>query len=99
MGFWDPVTRSDVVRAMDEYDRLGQERFLSEHGFGPARAYILLHDGKSYDSKAVLGVAYKFATGRLLGPHDFNGGLQGAAAVLRSLGFEVRNTRDLRSGR
>ncbi|WP_460665869.1 hypothetical protein [Kribbella swartbergensis] len=81
---------------MEEYDRLGQERFLSEHGFGPARAYILLHDGKSYDSKAILGVAYKFATGRPIGSSDFSGGLHGAAAVLRGLGFEVRNTRDAR---
>ncbi|TCC53461.1 hypothetical protein E0H75_07155 [Kribbella capetownensis] len=99
MGFWDPDTHSDVVRAMGEYDRAGQGRILSEHGFGRAWTYVLLHDSKSYDSKAVLGVAYKFATGRPLGAHDFNGGLQGAAAVLRSLGFEVRNLRDLRSDR
>jgi hypothetical protein len=29
------VTRRDVVRAIQEYDQLGPERFFSEHGFGP----------------------------------------------------------------
>jgi hypothetical protein len=38
-------------------DRLGQERFLTEHGFGPAAAYLLIYDGRSYDFKAIAGVA------------------------------------------
>jgi methionine aminopeptidase len=35
------VTRDDVLRAIQEYDRLGPERFFSEHGFGPSRSYEL----------------------------------------------------------
>jgi hypothetical protein len=49
---------------------------------------------KSYDSKAILGVAYGYATGRPLSPQDFSGGVYGAAGVLRGLGFEIVNTRD-----
>ena len=79
---------------MEEYDRLGQERFLTEHGFGRATAYLLIYRQRSYDSKAILGVAYKYATGLRIGPHDFSGGIYGAAKVLRKLGFEVRNVRD-----
>jgi 5-methylcytosine-specific restriction enzyme A len=94
MSFWSPVTRADVVRAAEEYDRLGQDAFLSQYGFGKATAYLLVHDGRSYDSKAILGVAYLFASGRKITPHDFSGGVHGAAAVLRNLGFEVRNVRD-----
>jgi hypothetical protein len=56
---------------------------------------LLIHNGRSYDSKAILGVAYGYATGRPLGPHDFNGGMYGAAAVLRNLGFDVRNVREM----
>ena len=92
-GFWSAVGHADVVRAIEEYDRLGQERFLAEHGFGRATAYLLIHGGRGYDSKAILGVAYKFATGVQIGPHDFSGGVNGAAGVLRKLGFEVRDTR------
>jgi hypothetical protein len=38
---WDHVTRSDVLRAIEEYDRLGSERFFSEHGFAPTTTYEL----------------------------------------------------------
>jgi hypothetical protein len=92
-GFWSPVTHADVVRAIEDYDRLGQEQFLAAHGFGRATAYLLIYRGRSYDSKAILGVAYKHATGVRIGSHDFSGGIYGAAGVLRKLGFEVRDTR------
>jgi len=36
------VGRDDVVRAIEEYDRLGPERFFAEHGFGPSRTYGLI---------------------------------------------------------
>ena len=39
---WDRVTRDDVVRAIGEYDRLGPDRFFSEHGFGPTTTYDLV---------------------------------------------------------
>jgi hypothetical protein len=62
--FWDVVGHQHVRQAVAEYDRLGQDEFLSRYGFGRARAYLLIVDGKSYDSKAILGVAYGFAAGR-----------------------------------
>jgi len=89
MAFWDVVRREHVLCAIAEYDRLGQEEFLQQHGFGRARAYLLWYDGRSYDSKAILGVAYRYATGIAIGAHDFNGGKFGAAAALRSMDFQV----------
>ena len=91
---WDPVQPRHVRQAAAEYDQLGQDEFLARHDFGRARAYLLTLDDKSYDSKAILGVAYGYATGRSLGPHDFSGGVHGAAGVLSALGFEIVNTRD-----
>jgi hypothetical protein len=93
MVAWNQVTRADVLRAIEEYDRLGQDRFFSEHGFGRAKRYVLIHNERRYDSKAILGVAYEFATGHRLGPGDFEGGKSGAVAVLRNLGFEVYDLR------
>jgi Swt1-like HEPN len=93
-GLWSRVAHADVVRAIEEYDRLGQEQFLAKYGFGRATAYLLIYRGRNYDSKAILGVAYKFATGVRIGAQDFSGGVYGAAGVLRKLGFEVRNARD-----
>jgi len=91
---WDPVQPHHVRQAAAEYDRLGRDEFLARYHFGPATAYLLILNGKSYDSKAILGVAYQLATGRP--PGDFSGGVaaQGAAHVLHALGFEIRNIRD-----
>jgi hypothetical protein len=89
MVAWDMVTRVDVLRAVEEYDRLGAEGFFSARGFGPARSYELVIGGRRYPSKAILGAAYEVATGQRLGSGDFEGGKDGAVSVLGRLGFEV----------
>ena len=96
MGMWDPVGREHVLAAVREYDQLGQSRFLGKYKFRPARAYQLIIDGRSYDSKATLGAAYGYATGSALPSRDFSGGAShnGAAWALRRLGFEVAKTAD-----
>ena len=90
---WDHVTRDNVVRAIQEYDRLGPEGFFSAHGFGPSRSYELVWDERRYPHKAILGTAYEFATGQRLASGDFEGGKSGAVAVLRKLGFTVQDKR------
>ena len=85
------VARGDVVRAIEEYDRLGPERFFAAHGFGPSRSYELVWDERRYPHKAILGTAYELATGQRLGSSDFEGGKSGAVAVLRKLGFTVED--------
>lgn len=90
MVAWEHVTRDEVVRAMQEYDRLGPEQFFSEHGFGPSRSYELVWDGRHYPHKAILGAAYEFATGERLASGDFEGGKAGAVRVLGKLGFTVQ---------
>ena len=87
------VARGDVVRAIEEYDRLGPERFFAEHGFGPSRSYELVWDEHRYPHKAILGTAYELATGDRLGSSDFEGGKSGAVAVLRDLGFTIQEKR------
>jgi len=87
------VTRDDVLRAIQEYDRLGPERFFSEHGYGRSRSYELVWNERRYPHKAVLGTAYEFATGQRLGAGDFEGGKAGAVAVLTKLGFTIQDKR------
>jgi hypothetical protein len=89
MVAWNKVTRRDVLRAIRDYDRLGPERFFSEHGFGPTTTYDLVLDKRRYPPKAVLGAAYEFATGRKLDSGDFEGGKSGAVSVLEKLGFDI----------
>jgi hypothetical protein len=91
MVAWDHVTRTDVLRAIQEYDRLGAEGFFSAHGFAPTTTYELVWDERRYPPKAILGTAYEFATGQRLGSGDFEGGKAGAVAVLGKLGFTVQH--------
>jgi hypothetical protein len=87
---WDNVTRPDVVRAIQEYDELGPEKFFSEHGFAPTTTYDLIWGERRYPPKAILGTAYEFATGSRLASGDFEGGKSGAVRVLGGLGFTVQ---------
>ncbi|MHA4819578.1 HNH endonuclease [Streptomyces aculeolatus] len=84
------ITRDAVLRAIGEYDELGRERFLSTYGFGRARSYLLVHEGREYDSKAIAGVAHRWDQGRALRPEEFSGGQDHAAAWLKRAGFRVR---------
>jgi len=86
---WDQVQNADVLRAIDEYDRLGAEQFFAEHGFAPATTYDLSWSRQLYPPKAILGVAYEFATGKRLYSADFEGGKTGAVRVLTAMGFVV----------
>jgi 5-methylcytosine-specific restriction protein A len=85
------VTRTGVLAAVEEFDRLGRAAFLKSTGFGPAHAYYLQHDGKLYDSKAVVGYAHGVSTGVPLRRADFSGGDKTVAHRLEALGFTVLN--------
>ena len=87
---WDRVTRAHVLRAIEDYDRLGPDRFFAEHGFAPTTTYELAWEDRLYPPKAILGTAYEFATGMRLASGDFEGGRGGAVKVLGALGFNVR---------
>ena len=89
VNLFEPVQPHHVLQAIEEYDEVGGEEFLSRYGFGSAGDYVLVHEGRSYDSKAILGVALKHATGTAATSEEFSGGKDGAAKVLEDLGFDV----------
>lgn len=90
---WDDVTRTEVLRAIQEYDQLGLERFFSAHGFASTTTYELVWKERRYPPKAMLGTAYEFATGQRLASGDFEGGKSGAVRVLGKLRFTVAEKR------
>jgi hypothetical protein len=90
---WDKVSQDNVLHALEEYDRLGPERFFSAHGFAPTTTYDLVLDERRYPPKAILGAAYELATGERLASGDFEGGKSGAVKVLERLGFTIEPRR------
>jgi 5-methylcytosine-specific restriction protein A len=85
------ITREAVLEAIGEYDDLGQDGFLERYGFDRARQYLLVHDGKRYDSKAIVGAAHGFLPGkRSLTAGEFSGGEATVGRLLRRLGFTVQ---------
>jgi hypothetical protein len=91
LGLSDLSERKAVLQAMAEYDQLGRDAFLARYGYGPARSYLIVHNGTRYDSKAVAGVAVgkQFPASGPLTATDFSGGEATVKAKLEQLGFEV----------
>jgi 5-methylcytosine-specific restriction enzyme A len=84
------LSRREILQAVAEYDDLGQYRFLEKYNFGAARSYWLVIDGKTYDSKAIVGAAHGFLPGQEpLSASDFSGGAATVGRLLSRLGFEV----------
>jgi 5-methylcytosine-specific restriction enzyme A len=80
------ITRPHVLKALDD---LGGS---TAHEFGEPTKFELVHNGKTYPPKAVIGRAALYAFGAELGPYDFSGGkgVGQANRVLQDLGFNVR---------
>ncbi len=81
----DSIKKDHVLAAIKELDA------GIDHPFGQAKKYELVHHGKRYAPKAVLGVAAKHATGEEFTPYDFGGGDKPgkASEYLRNLGFQI----------
>ncbi|MBS0333423.1 MAG: hypothetical protein JSS35_11705, partial [Proteobacteria bacterium] len=85
------INRDAVLRAIAECDELGRERFLRDHGFGKNRGYVVEHEGKEYDAKAIVGVAHGYASPnqRPLTGGDFHSSNTTVRQPLERLGFKV----------
>lgn len=91
MGLADLTEPAAVLKAIEEAERLGRQPFLDKYGFSPSREYFVRHDGKLYDSKAIIGAAhgYQYPDRGPLRSSDFSGGEQTVQRKLEQLGFAV----------
>lgn len=85
------LTALSVEAAIAEYDAIGGTEFLAKYGFGKAKRYWLIRNGRRYPSKAIAGVAHRYIgeQSTALEAADFTGGEVSVAKKLRQLGFEV----------
>jgi hypothetical protein len=79
------LTQEHVLRTLADLDA------GIDHPFGQPTGYELVHQGKRYAPKAVVGLACRYSIGRTLQPEDFSDGEAPGQAnfVLRKLGFTV----------
>lgn len=79
------LTQEHVLRTLADLDA------GIAHPFGQPTGYELVHQGKRYAPKAVIGLACLYSIGRILQPEEFSGGEAPGQAnfVLRKLGFTV----------
>lgn len=89
------LTTAAIEAAIAEYDAVGGTEFLAKYGFGDAKRYWLIHDGKRYPSKAIAGVAHRYVNEQsvALQAASFTGGDASVANRLRQLGFELETPR------
>lgn len=91
MKWTDSITRSDILKAIAEYDSLGADGVARQWGYRAARRYWLVWEQQRYPSKAIVGIA----AGVTRWESRLNGGMSSPASavcVLRDLGFEVLDT-------
>jgi 5-methylcytosine-specific restriction protein A len=81
------LTREKVLAAIAKCDALGVDAFLKEHGYRPSTKFVLRYNGKSYPSKAILGVAAG------LKAREFSGGTEHTVRLLDRLGFNTKETK------
>lgn len=85
------IGRESVLAAMAEFDAVGRDAFLSKYGYRRSNAYKVTHEGRSYDSKAILGVAFGHEYDcPALRPSEFSGGAEHCAKLFMRLGFTMR---------
>lgn len=81
------LTREHVLKALADLDA------GIDHPFGPPAGYELVHEGKRYPPKAVVGIAFRHLTGKVLHPGKLSDGEAPGQAnyELRRLGFQVED--------
>src|SRR5437764_10074565 len=85
------ITPDDIKEGIAALDR-GEN-----HAFGPSTFYDLLHGGRQYPPKAVVGLAARRVLGRALRHDEFSGGEESwAFRLLRDRGLNI--VKKLRNG-
>jgi len=77
------VDASALLAAIKEFNDLGRDKFLKKYDFSRSSKFYLIHEQRIYDTKALVGAAYRRAPGKKLTNDKFSGGVQTKAALER----------------
>ena len=86
------IERDAVLKALGEYDKSGRDKFLAKHHFNRANQFYLQHEGRLYDAKAIVNVAY-YHQHHVHPEPRIRGGRAESNRLLAELGFTVVDSR------
>lgn len=82
----DGLSREDVLGVLPQFTLEAAAR----HGFADSTDYDLVHEGKHFPPKAILGMAVERIVGRELTSDEFTGGdMSTCFSILESLNFKI----------
>lgn len=89
---WTAVNRNHIEAALTEWHEIGREKFLKLHNVNAAQKFVIVHEGHTYDAKAILIRAIRLVSGlEETQSTSFDGNLNTVAKPLRKLGFVVKD--------
>lgn len=77
------LARDNVLKTLELADSMGHPAFLREHGYQASKRWHVRFNGRSYPSKAIVGVAAGLTA------REFFGGVAQVVPALKRLGFQV----------
>ena len=83
------ITRKAVERAIEECDKIGEDKFLRKYKSSVKR-YIVKENSKNYPAKCLLRAAHDNLFPHKA-PFTFRSGETTTVAMLEKLGFDVKN--------
>lgn len=85
-------SKESVLKAIEEYKKLGRDEFLKQHKIKQFKKHTLLYNGEKYDIRGIAARAYSEQHGYPLKGINTDSGTEKTIQFLKDLGFEIVET-------
>lgn len=85
-------SKESVLKAIEEYKKLGRDEFLKQHKIKRFKKHTLLYNGEKYDIRGIAARAYSEQHGYPFKGINANSGTEKAIQFLKDLDFEIAET-------
>ncbi|WP_308369842.1 HNH endonuclease [Serratia marcescens] len=85
-------SKESVLKAIEEYKKIGRDEFLKQHKIKRFKKHTLLYNGEKYDIRGIAARAYSEQHGYPFKGINADSGTEKAIQFLKDLGFEIVET-------
>ncbi|MEE4612298.1 HNH endonuclease [Serratia marcescens] len=85
-------SKESVLKAIEEYKKLGRDEFLKQHKIKRFKKYTLIYNGEKYDIRGIAARAYSDQHGYPFKGINADSGTEKAIQFLKDLDFEIAET-------